>query len=153
LRSIDGMLSIDITGGDFPRRTSRGMRLAFRRIGGVLVKLKTLAVLCCTVLAAAARLDGAERLRIHAPATTTSDLTIYVSVERDSENRRLTVTAESTEFYRRSEIELHGEASPRVSVFKFQQLPSGEYDVKVELGEANGRRAGIARCSVVVLGS
>jgi len=115
------------------------------------VKLKMFVALSGLVLATVPRLDGAERLRIHAPATTTSELTIYVSVERDSANRRLSVTAESTDFFRSSEIELHGEESPRVSVFRFHQMPSGEYDVKVELDEASGRRAGLARCTVIVL--
>jgi hypothetical protein len=112
--------------------------------------LKAVVALGSILLAGAVRLDGSERLHIRAAARTTSDIVIYVGVERREENRMLRVTAESSDFYRSSEVQLDGEASPRVNVFTFHQVPSGEYDVKAELIISNGHTGSVARCSVLV---
>ena len=80
-----------------------------------------------------------------------ADVYIYVSVAPRSENRLIRVVAESDDFYRSSEAQLDGEYSARVSVFKFRELPSGEYRVRVELIVSTGRTSNVETRAVQVL--
>jgi hypothetical protein len=83
-----------------------------------------------------------KRLHMHVYPTVVSapgEVLISVGIERRPENRVLRVTASSADFYRSSEVQLDGEESPRVSAFKFRELPPGEYDASAELIGANGR--------------
>jgi len=80
-----------------------------------------------------------------------ADLLIYVTVEKNSENRLLRVSAESDEFFRSSEVQLEGEESARIVILHFRDMPSGSYDVKADVVGSNGRRRGAARCPVTVL--
>src|SRR5260221_8530484 len=79
------------------------------------------------------------------------DLFIYVSAERHADNRMLRVTAESSDFFRSSEVPLDGEDGPRVTVFHFQQLPSGSYDIRADLIGSKGETREATRCEVEVL--
>ena len=74
-----------------------------------------------------------------------------LTLERNAENRLLRVSAESSEFLRSSEVALEGEGSARVMVLHFLQLPSGTYDVIVDVKGMNGRTRERARCEVTVL--
>jgi hypothetical protein len=80
-----------------------------------------------------------------------ADLLIYVTVEKNADNRLLRVTAESDEFFRSSEVQLEGEESARILILHFRDMPSGSYDVKADVVGSNGRRRGLARCPVTVL--
>jgi hypothetical protein len=125
-------------------------RLPSASLGGVEVRVKAIMAVSGMLWCGSLGLDGSERVVLRAPASTTTDLTISVSVERHEDNRMLRVTAESPDFFRSSELPLNGEASPRVNVVTFHQLPSGEYDIRAVLIAANGKTAGAARTSVVV---
>lgn len=115
--------------------------------------MKTL-VLSAVILSNAFAADAGQRVSVrvapslaHAPA----DIIIYVTVERNADNRLLTVSAESSEFFRSSEVPLEGEDSARVLILHFVQLPSGTYNVIVDVKGTNGRTRERARCEVTVI--
>ena len=70
----------------------------------------------------------------HEPAR----ITIRVLVEPDADNRALNVITESENFFRRSFQQLEGERSARTSVFEYDGLPAGDYEVRVVLVVVNG---------------
>ena len=74
-----------------------------------------------------------------------AQLTIRASIEADSDNRALEIVAESTDFYRSSEISLDGESAPRLNVFEFKNLPTGTYYVTGVLIGSRGHRAVVSR--------
>src|SRR6266700_1103316 len=83
------------------------------------------------LLGALSGVDGAEPLRLRlTPAASRAPgfVTVEASIEADASNRLLEVVGASADFYRSSEIEIDGAEGPRVSVFKFPNLPAGEYE-------------------------
>jgi hypothetical protein len=78
-----------------------------------------------------------------------ADLVVRVSVEAASENRFLRVVAESTDFYRSSEVPMDGERTPPLSVFEFRNLPPGLYQVTGVLVGTYGRLATVSRLAKV----
>jgi hypothetical protein len=105
--------------------------------------MKTAIVLFC-LTTCADTLSSTERLRMRvSPAMTVAPALVRVEaiVERDAGNRTLRITAESDTFYRSSEIPLDGANSPLVSVFDFQSLPTGTYQVTGLLVGVGGQRA------------
>ena len=112
------------------------------------VILKRLLVLGFVVLGTFGA-DASQRLRVKVTPSS-PDLRVYVGVERHAENRLLRVTAQSSDFFRSSETQLDGEASPRVNVFTFRQMPAGWYQVTVQLIAANGRTTDVEKCDVVM---
>jgi hypothetical protein len=68
-------------------------------------------------------------------------LTVSVTVPADAENRSLQVVAESSDFYRSSQVSLDGKNAPPLNVFKFRDLPSGVYQITSVLTGATGQRA------------
>ena len=70
---------------------------------------------------------------------------VEAMVERDADNRALTIIARSDDFYRSSEIQLDGASGPRIHVFEFPQLPSGVYEVIGILVGQHGQRATTTR--------
>jgi hypothetical protein len=62
-----------------------------------------------------------------------ANLIVRAMVEAHADNRAIAIVAESDDFYRRSEISLHGEHSPRTNTFEFHSLPPGTYEVKALL--------------------
>jgi len=97
---------------------------------------------------------GGERLRIRvSPATSfaPANLVVQAVIESDDDNRSLEVVAESSDFYRSSEIALDGDRAPRLNVFELRSLPGGDYEVHAVLkGSANQPRA-VTRESVRVI--
>jgi hypothetical protein len=100
-------------------------------------------IICAAVLACGAMgLSGNERVRLNvsptysfAPAT----LKVRVTVDRSDANRRLTIVAESGEFYRSSEIQLDGEASPATHFLDLRRIPGGEYRISAMVTDRSGR--------------
>jgi hypothetical protein len=72
-------------------------------------------------------------------------LRIRAVIESDAENRVLEIVAESSEYYRRSSIQLEGASAPRLNLFEFRNLPSGTYDVTSILVGSGGERAAVSR--------
>jgi len=71
-------------------------------------------------------------------------ITIRVTVEPDADNRALDVVTESEDFFRRSYRQLDGERSARVSLFEYEGVPAGDYDVRAVLIAADGSPGPIA---------
>jgi len=63
------------------------------------------------------------------------------------------VVAESTEFYRSSEIELDGARAPRTSLFEFRSLPPGTYEVRATLRAVDGHSLANVRQQINVIDS
>jgi hypothetical protein len=74
-------------------------------------------------------------------------------IASDPDNRAVQVVAESSEFYRSSEIQLEGDRAPRTSVFEFRSLPSGTYEVRATLRGPSGRELALVRQQVHVIES
>jgi hypothetical protein len=78
-------------------------------------------------------------------------LVIETGVEPDSENRGIQVIAESSDFYRSSEIQLSGATAPRRNTFEFKDLPNGSYEIRATLLGSDGQaRALVVRKLEVV---
>ena len=78
---------------------------------------------------------------------------VQATIETDTANRFLEISADSGNFYRSSQIQLHGDEAPRVSNFEFRNLPAGTYAVTAVLGGINGQRAALSRTVMVVAGN
>lgn len=118
------------------------------------VSVKAAWVLCGCVLFGSLSVEAGGTLKMRVSPRMSyapSDLFVYVTVERRSENRFLVVSAESADFFRSSIIQLDGEDSARVTVFNFRQLPPGNYDIEAYLIGANGRRIEVTRSDVTLL--
>jgi hypothetical protein len=85
------------------------------------------------ILLATLPADAGERLTIHvSPAMSFAppNLVVQAAIEADKDNRALAIIAASSDFYRSSEMSLEGQHTPRISVFEFRSLPSGECEVR-----------------------
>ena len=103
---------------------------------------------------AAGPLGAGERLALRvSPAVSfaPANLVVRATIEADAANRAVEVVAESSEFYRSSEIELDGERAPRTNMFEFRSLPSGTYEVRVTLRAGDGHSLANVRQQVNVI--
>ena len=82
-----------------------------------------------------------------------ADLIVRAVVEADPENRWMEIVADSTDFYRASEIQLDGEKAPRTTTFEFRSLPPGTYQVRGVLTGSGGQPRASAQQQVSVIGS
>jgi hypothetical protein len=108
------------------------------------------------ILLAALPAEAGEELTIHvSPAMSfaPANLLVQATIEVHKDNRAIEVIAESGDFYRSSEISLEGQRAPRVSVFEFRSLPSGEYEVRAVLKGADNRTRAETREQVHVIAS
>jgi hypothetical protein len=80
-----------------------------------------------------------------------ANLMVRAQIEADAQNRAVEIVAESTEFYRSSEIQLDGENAPRTSTFEFRSLPPGTYEVTATLLGPGGSARASVRQSVNVI--
>jgi hypothetical protein len=62
------------------------------------------------------------------------------------------ILAESSDFYRSSEIQLEGDKAARTTMFEFRSLPPGSYEVRATLFGSSGKR-GVVRQQVNVIPS
>ena len=96
------------------------------------------------VLAAAGSLDGGDAMRIQVSpsvARAPALLTVRVTVAAAADDRLLQVVAESSDFYRSSEVPLDGTNSAPLKVFEFRNMPTGLYQVTGVLVGSHGPRA------------
>lgn len=116
------------------------------------VRLFIVGVLLVTALPASA----GERLTIRvSPAMSfaPANLVVQAVIEANKDNRSIEVIAESHDFYRSSEVTLEGQHAPRVSVFEFRSLPSGDYEVRALLKGTGDQMFAVTRESVRVVAS
>jgi hypothetical protein len=108
------------------------------------------ALLTCGVIG----VNGQERVQLNvspmisrAPAT----LKVRVTVERRTENRALTIVADSADYYFSSEVQLEGDASPATHFLDLRNLPGGEYQISAVVRDWKGRDAARAARNVRVM--
>jgi hypothetical protein len=114
--------------------------------------LTRIAAAAAWLLLAGSPLSGDEPLRMQlTPAVSREPavLTIRVTVEPADENRVLQVVAESSTFYRSSEVQIDGRHSAPLNVFQFRNVPNGVYHVTSLLIGTNGQRASASRTARV----
>src|SRR5206468_10917521 len=99
-------------------------------------------LLFALLLSTAAMPAGAgDRMAVRvspAVAFAPANLIVRTMIEADAKNRAIEIVAESTDFYRSSEIQLDGEHAPRTPTFEFRSLPQGAYEVKATLLASDG---------------
>src|SRR5262245_13822657 len=119
--------------------------------------MKTLVgVIGIVLLTAGLRAGADEKLTMtvspavaFAPAT----LVVRARIENDSRNRAFQIVAESSDFYRSSEIQLDGDNAPVSNTFEFRSLPSGTYEIKATVLDSGGQPRAQARSSVNIIAS
>jgi hypothetical protein len=97
-----------------------------------------------------------ERMTVRvspAVAFAPANLIVRAHIEADAQNRAVEIVAESTEFYRSSEIQLDGENAPRTNTFEFRSLPPGTYEVRARLLGPSGAERASVRQSINVIAS
>src|SRR5437868_7346892 len=82
-----------------------------------------------------------------------ANLIVRATIEADAGNRSMEIIAESSEFYRSSEIQLDGDNAPRTNTFEFRSLPSGTYEVRVTVRGDSGQQIANVRQQVNVIES
>ena len=111
--------------------------------------------LCGLCMAVALPVNGGDRMTMTvtpAQALAPSPLRVRVRIEPSTENRSLTVSADSGGFYRSSEIQLDGEHSPKTIEVEFRSVPEGEYDILGVVKDGAGHQRFAARRSANVIG-
>ena len=106
--------------------------------------------LCGLCVAVALPVGASDRMTIRvtpAQALAPSPLRVRVRIEPSAQNRSLTVTADSGEFFRSSEVPLDGDRAPKTIEVEFQSLPGGEYDVVGVVKDSAGQQRSVARSS------
>jgi uncharacterized protein (DUF58 family) len=106
-------------------------------------------IFCVAMLFGAVTLDADQRVQVRVSPSVSmapADVLVYVTIERSAENRLLRVSADSEDFLRSSEVSLEGEGSARISIFRFRDLPAGEYDVTADVIGPSGQRRAAAYC-------
>jgi hypothetical protein len=99
-------------------------------------------------------LGAGERITLKvspAVAFAPANLVVRATIESDAENRAVQISAESTDFYRSSEIQLEGEKAARTNMFEFRSLPPGTYEVRATLVGMGGQTRGTVRQQVNVI--
>ena len=100
------------------------------------------------LLTALSRTDGAEPLRLHVTPTAVlapGHVRIQASIEANSDNRYLEIVAASQDFYRSSEVQIDGAQAPRLSEFRLNNLPAGDYEFTATLIGTQGPRATLSQ--------
>ena len=82
-----------------------------------------------------------------------ANLVVRARIETEARNRAVEIVAESTDFYRSSEIQLDGDNAPVTNSFEFRSLPSGTYEIKASVLDASGQLRASARSQVNIIAS
>jgi hypothetical protein len=77
-------------------------------------------------------------------------IVVRVSVEPDADNRAIAVSAESSDYFRSSQVQLDGTSASRTSEFLYRDLPAGSYIVRSTLIGANGHPRATAERRMIV---
>jgi hypothetical protein len=83
-----------------------------------------------------------------------ANLVVRTTIPSDAANRAVEIIAESSDFYRSSEIELEGDKAARTNTFEFRSLPPGTYEVRATLYGTGGKRGEVRqRVNVIASGA
>jgi hypothetical protein len=108
------------------------------------------------LLSSAVSAGPIERLTLAASPVSSfapANLVVRVHVTPDPANRALEVTAESSDYFRSSRMQLDGEDAQKTITLEFRGLPHGDYAVWGRLIDSAGHERASARRQVVVLAS
>jgi uncharacterized protein (DUF58 family) len=100
--------------------------------------------------------NGGEQLKMAVSPVQSfapSNLHVRVRIEPNAQNRKLAVIADSTDFYRSSEVPLEGEQAPRTIMVEFRGVPGGSYQVSSVVLDESGRARATASQQVNVIHS
>jgi hypothetical protein len=100
------------------------------------------------IFLAVAPLDGTESLKMSvspAQSFAPADLRVRLMVEPNAVNRIVAIVAESDDYYGSSELRLDGEDGPRTMFLEFRGVPSGDYQIRSVVGDAQGREIANAK--------
>jgi len=135
-------------------RNRSGADVALDASGVVMMRVP---LMVSTIVALAAiSASGGEQLQLAVSpgqSFAPSNLNIRARVVPHADNRALTVIAESTDFYRSSQIALEGDHAPAKLTFEFHGVPGGEYLISGILTDSVERRRAIAEHQVRVIPS
>ena len=111
-------------------------------------------MLCALLTLTVISVGADEQLRIAvtpAQSFAPSTVRIRARVVPNAENRSLQIVAESSDFYRSSQISLEGDHAPASNMFEFRGLSGGEYVVAGILIDRRGHQRAIAEQEVRVI--
>jgi hypothetical protein len=94
-----------------------------------------------------------EKLQLQVSPTISmapASVVVRVLVEHDAGNRQLEIVADSSDFYRRTVVDLDGEQAPKVNELRLIAIPGGEYDVSATLSDSRGAQTVVRRSIMVV---
>jgi hypothetical protein len=115
-----------------------------------------LALLLTGVFVAVAPIHGTDSLKMSvSPAQSLAPayLRVRVTVEPNAVNRTVAVVAESDDYFRSSEMPLEGDQGPRTLFFEFRGVPSGDYQIRSVVGDAEGHEVASVNQKVFVWAS
>ena len=98
--------------------------------------------------------DAAQKLQLQlSPSISMAPASVIVRaiVEHDAENRQLEIVADSSDFYRRTVVDLDGEQAPKVNELRLLSIPGGEYEITATLSDSRGVRT-VAHRTLTVMG-
>lgn len=79
-----------------------------------------------------------------------ASVSIRAIVEHDADNRELEIVADSSDFFRRTVIDLDGEHAPKTTELRLIDIPGGEYEIRATVLTAQGTTTTVRR-SVMVM--
>lgn len=110
-------------------------------------------VLLCACMTLGTPLPGAQVVTIRvspAMARQPASIKIIATVEPDSRNRTLEISAESAGYATARQMQLEGANAQRVFETELRDIPQGDYDVVATVIGTAGRRATASRVVVVM---
>jgi hypothetical protein len=111
-------------------------------------------VLCGILIAGSLSLSAGGPLKMKvSPAVSFAPafVRIQATIDADTDNRAVEITADSGDFYRSSRIQLEGDRAARTNIFEFHGLPEGEYEVTATLFGSDGTPRGQVKQTVTVV--
>jgi hypothetical protein len=99
------------------------------------------------------RSSALEKLQLQVSPTVSmapASIIIRALVEHDATNRELELVADSSEFYRRTVVELDGEFAPKVNELRINDVPGGDYEVTARLYHSDGQFTVVKRSIMVM---
>jgi hypothetical protein len=122
-------------------------------IGEAQQMLKQRAWLAALLVTLALPLDASESLTMRVSPRMSfapTNLSVRVHIQPDASNRMLEIVADSSEFYRSSQLQLEGDQAPRTIVVEFRGVPCGAYEVYGVLTTSSGRRVVVRQQANVI---
>jgi hypothetical protein len=99
-------------------------------------------------------LSAGDRVAMHVTpqvAFAPADLNVRAMIQTDASNRAIEIIADSSDFYRSSEIQLDGDRAPHTAMFVFRDLPRGLYEIRAVVKGSQGQELAVTRTQVNVV--